>query len=317
MSGLSAIQSAGTSCPDIMPNYYIRKASAWFLPDRYYAKLAFIKHHGRFPRTPPVTFSEKICDLIGSGKLEKYRAYADKLEVRDFVGRKVGPKYLVPLYGTAEQLTANLWDSLPEAFILKPNHGSAWSRFVWNKSAASFDAVAAVAATWLKKDYYFIRRERQYRNIKPCLLFEKILTGDGGEIPEDYKFFCFHGKVRFVQVTLRKSFKRRLFYNLDWTKLRIRHQVPNFGKIARPAALEEMRSIAEALAEGFDFVRVDLYSVREGVFFGELTLTPTAGADCFDPPDFDEYLGGLWTGAYRTSAPDLAHWREDASAAEP
>ncbi len=78
-----------------------------------------------------------------------------------------------------------------------------------------------------------------------------------------------------------------------------------------------MRSIAEALAEGFDFVRVDLYSVREGVFFAELTLTPTAGADCFDPPDFDEYLGGLWTGAYRTSAPDLAHWREDASPAEP
>ncbi len=300
----------------MMPNYYIRKASAWFLPDRYYAKLAFIKHHGRFPRTTPVTFTEKICDLIGSGELEKYRAYSDKLQVRDFVGRKIGPKYLVPLYGTAEQLTENLWDSLPEAFILKPNHGSGWSRFVWNKSADSFDAVAAVAASWLKKDFYFIRREGQYRNIKPCLLFEKILAGDGGEFPVDYKFFCFHGKTRCVQVTLPKPFKRKLFYDLDWTKLRVRYRVPNFGEIARPAALEEMRSIAEALAEGFDFVRVDVYSVREGVFFGELAPT-AAAAVCLDPPDFDEYLGGLWTGAYRTSAPDLAHWREDAWPAEP
>jgi hypothetical protein len=297
-----------------MLDYSIRTAASLVLPDRYYAKLAFLKHHGRFPRTPPVTFNERLSDLIGSGKLEKYQTYSDKLAVRDYVARKVGLEYLVPQYATADQLTKDLWDRLPESFILKPNHGAGWSRLVRNKSADSFDAAAAAADSWLKQNFYFVRRERQYRNIEPRLIFEQILTANHGDVPEDYKFFCFHGKARMVQVTLRNEPKRRLLYDLDWNKLRVRYTSPNDGELPRPATLGEMKSVTERLAERFEYVRVDLYSAKEGVFFGELTLTPLAGSDGFDPPEFDEFLGGLW--ANPNAAPDMTQWHQDATPAK-
>ena len=37
-----------------------------------------------------------------------------------------------------------------------------------------------------------------------------------------------------------------------------------------------MIAAAEALAAGFDFVRVDLYDGSDGIYFGELTFTPAA-----------------------------------------
>jgi hypothetical protein len=38
-----------------------------------------------------------------------------------------------------------------------------------------------------------------------------------------------------------------------------------------------MVSVARALSEGFDFIRVDLYNVQGRVYFGELTCTPSGG----------------------------------------
>ena len=68
-----------------------------------------------------------------------------------------------------------------------------------------------------------------------------------------------------------------------------------------------MQSIANTLSTGFDFVRIDLYNARAGVFFGEMTFTPTAAADSFDPPEFDDFLGTLW--ADPDAPADMAQWR--------
>lgn len=291
--------------------YGLRKAAAWLLPDRYYAKLAFLKHHGRFPRTPPITFNERLCDRVGSGELEKYQTYCDKLTACDYVARTIGPEYLVPQIATADRITKDLWDRLPEAFVLKPNHGSGWFRLVRNKSEESFSTVAAEADSWLKQNFYYVRRERQYRNIEPRLIFEQLLTANHASFLETYRIFCFHGKARMVHVSLeneRHVTESRLLYDLDWNKLRVRYTMTNCGRMPRPAALEEMQSITERLAEGFEFVRVDLYSAKEGVFFGELTLVPMAASQGFDPPEFDDFLGELW--ANPNAAADMAQWRD-------
>lgn len=58
-----------------------------------------------------------------------------------------------------------------------------------------------------------------------------------------------------------------------------------------------MRLIAETLAQDFIFVRIDLYGRPEGVLVGEITHAPLAGLPVFDPPEWDERLGGLWTTA--------------------
>jgi hypothetical protein len=50
------------------------------------------------------------------------------------------------------------------------------------------------------------------------------------------------------------------------------------------------------LAEGFDFIRVDLYDTADKVYFGEFTITPGAGTSQYTPHEFDHYLGSLWGG---------------------
>lgn len=297
--------------PPLHERYRVRKAAAWLLPDRLHAKLAFRRNHGRFPRTPPVSFNERVSDLIGSGAAAKYEPYCDKLAVRAFVAQAVGAKYLVPLYATADRLTADLWDRLPPSFMLKPNHGSSWAWLIRDKSRESFDRVSRVAGNWLRMNYYHCYRERQYEHIKPALLFEHVLNGSQVDELVDFKFFCFYGKAQMVYVLRQRPSKSRLLYDLNWNKLDVRYKVSNEGHFPRPAALEEMRYVAESLAQGFDFVRVDLFSTTEGVFFGELTFTPLTGSDGFDPPDFDDYLGRLWADAGANRTCDFSPWREN------
>jgi hypothetical protein len=302
----------GLFSPPLHERYPVRKAVSRLLPDRQYATLAFWRDHGRFPRTPPVSFNERLSDLIGSGRSEQYAPYCDKLAVRDFVAREAGAKYLVPLHAAAESLTPDLWDRLPPSFMLKPNHGSSWFWLIRDKSRERFDRVSAVAGNWLRMNYYHYYRERQYANIRPALLFEHVLNGDRVDDLVDFKFFCFHGTAQMVYVLNQRPSKSRLLYDLNWNKLRVRYKVSNEGHYPRPAALEEMRSVAETLARGFDFVRVDMFSVAEGVFFGELTFTPLAGSDRFDPTEFDDYLGQLWGDPEANRLCDFSPWRDDA-----
>jgi len=297
-------------------NYRLRKASSWLVPDRIYAKIAFLKHHGHLPRRSPATFNEHLCSLVGSGKLEELRPYADKLQAREYIAQKIGEKYLVPLYSVAEKLTADVWNDLPESFVIKPNHGSGWHCVIRRKSESSLDAAIGVTQDWLMKDFYYVRRESQYRNVKRFLMFEKLLGTNLDGTITNYRFFCFRGTPAFVQVSLQQPSKRRLLYDLAWNKLDIKYKYSNAGTIPRPQNLEEMRQVAQSLAEGFEFVRVDLYDTSEGVFFGELTFLPTAAADGFDPMEFDEFLGKCWSVPTRNGEFDFCRWRANSNSSQ-
>jgi hypothetical protein len=54
-----------------------------------------------------------------------------------------------------------------------------------------------------------------------------------------------------------------------------------------------MVEITRALADDFPLVRVDLYALRDRVYFGEMTFTPDAGMARFEPLEWDRRLGDL------------------------
>ena len=60
-----------------------------------------------------------------------------------------------------------------------------------------------------------------------------------------------------------------------------------------PDNLVKMIAIAERLSAGFKFLRVDLYNVKDKIYFGELTFYPAAGMGAFVPEDWDGKLGTL------------------------
>ena len=55
-----------------------------------------------------------------------------------------------------------------------------------------------------------------------------------------------------------------------------------------------MVKLAEKLSEGFSHVRVDLYSVKGKIYFGEMTFTGSSGFWRLEPEDYDRVLGDQW-----------------------
>ena len=60
-----------------------------------------------------------------------------------------------------------------------------------------------------------------------------------------------------------------------------------------PENFAKMRELADILAEGIPFVRVDFYEVGDKIYFGELTFFPDAGFDNEIKPYWDRWLGDL------------------------
>ena len=61
-----------------------------------------------------------------------------------------------------------------------------------------------------------------------------------------------------------------------------------------PENLREMIDIAQKLSGGLDFLRVDLYSINNKIFFGELTNYPSAGKGTFFPLSFNLTMGNFF-----------------------
>ena len=60
------------------------------------------------------------------------------------------------------------------------------------------------------------------------------------------------------------------------------------------ALTNRMIKISEKLSKAFDFVRIDLYSLKDRIYFGEFTHYPESGRGLFTPKEFDDYLGSFW-----------------------
>lgn len=74
-----------------------------------------------------------------------------------------------------------------------------------------------------------------------------------------------------------------------------RHYPQDPNPIPKPDSYEEMVCLAERLAEGIPFVRVDFYEIDGRPYFGEMTLYPGSGWEEFTPPKWDRVLGDWLT----------------------
>ena len=84
---------------------------------------------------------------------------------------------------------------------------------------------------------------------------------------------------------------KRNFYDTDWNNLHITSDCPACDQeIPRPENLDELLRVAGVLAGDFPYVRVDLYSVKGKVYFGELTFYPWSGYVQYRPDEADFLL---------------------------
>ncbi|APA90065.2 hypothetical protein BJG93_32125 (plasmid) [Paraburkholderia sprentiae WSM5005] len=283
------------------------------LPAPLFLSLLHHKYIGRYPNLlRPTTFNEKI--LQKSLRPDPWLTeLTDKLTVRDYVARKLGESHLIPLLAAPETFTKEVFDALPDSFVMKANHGSTYVKVVRNKSATSFEELRDLANHWLSLDFYKIGREKHYRPIKPRIFFEQLLLDESGNVPPDYKLQCFGAKSgRLVIYILVISDRfgadtRGDLYDVNWNHLDvvIGEYKPSENPPPRPDNLDAIVDAGIKLSADFDYVRVDLYSPNSQIYFGELTFTPGAGVLPFMPDRIDYEWGSLIPDAYLSITPSL------------
>lgn len=275
--------------------------------DLYLTRRMYRRVFGREPDlVNPVLFSEKITARKLFERRPIFTTICDKALVRDFVAERIGPQYLTKLYFNGERFEDIDFDSLPDEFVIKANHGCRWLQIVEDKASFDREKARKQFRRWMRDSYYLYSRERMYKPIRRRILVEENLREASGDPAIDYKLYCYDGLVRFLLVTRRlpNGDRALAFYDRDGRYHRASGVSPSKAHRGRPSApgteppfpanFPVLSEVALKLAAGFDFMRVDLYCPGGRILFGEMTPLPTGGVIAFDPPDFDRVLGAPW-----------------------
>ena len=246
----------------------------------------------------PETFNEKLqwMKLYDSTPLKT--KLADKYLVREWVTEKIGGQYLIPLLGVWDRFEEIDFDKLPKRFVLKCNHGSGYNIIVRDKSRMDLKDMHRRVSLWMNENFaYRNGLELHYSDIEPKIIAEAFIEQKSDGDLYDYKFWCFEGKVKYIQFFCNRNTTgaRTAFYDTDWVKQDFVYGYPmDVTTRPRPDNLEDMITLAEKLAIGFSFVRVDFYRMDDGrLYFGEMTCTSFSGVGKWIPEEANLHMGKL------------------------
>ena len=244
-----------------------------------------------------VRFSEKLQWYKLHHRDPLMQRCADKYAVRGYL-EEIGYGHLLnEIYGVYSKAAEIDFRALPQQFVLKAAHGSGFNIIVKDKSKLNLWQTRLMLASWLRQEISWSGREWVYHGMPRRIVAERFLQDETGEL-RDYKFFCFNGVPRFMQLEVGRftDHNTRNFYDMDWQLMPFGKELPHNPDIhvEKPAKFEEMKEIARALCKPFQYVRVDLYQVGGKVYFGELTFFPAGGAPDFVPDEYDTVVGNMW-----------------------
>lgn len=241
----------------------------------------------------PASFNEKIqIRKLRTSDHPLLAILSDKIKVKSHVAQVIGEKYVIPTLWGGKFFPEVIPPDWQIPFIIKSNRGSGLNYLVKSKNDFNKDKIINIISRWNKLEWPHRLHEKWYNDIEQMILVEPMI----GTNPIDYKFFVFNGKVEFVQIdTDRFTRHKRAFFDRNWIRQPFTLKYPmEKNTIPRPRHFDEMIAIAERLGTGWSFVRIDLYDLHDGPRFGEMTFTPGAGLEKFDPPEYDRRLGALW-----------------------
>lgn len=264
------------------------------ISDEEFTKQLYYNSFGKYPNLEnPKTYNEKLQWLKLNYRNELMVICSDKYEVRKYLEKK-GYGYLlndlIDVYHSVNDINVS---SLPDSFVLKGSHGSGWNLIVKDKQNVNWIAWKLVMKSWMKQNLYYYGREWNYKNIKPTIICEKYLEDSNGELI-DYKFYCFNGQPKLIQVDMDRFTNHSAnYYDENWNYLNIQWDDEKSNReLEKPINFELMIEVAKNLSIEFPHVRVDFYEVDGKLYFGELTFFSASGTAKFDPVEYDEIVGG-------------------------
>ena len=204
---------------------------------------------------------------------------ADKYEVRNYVKECGHESILNKLYGVYDSIDQINWEILPDQFVIKTTNASRTNIVCTDKKQLERENIEKTLEKSLKTIFGKTTAEFQYALMKPRVIIEKYLGKENGELPMDYKIWCFHGIPKYVIIHSgrEKGIHSVRMFDMNFQEVYFLKNSDNSIKQLRPDNFEKMIEVARDLSQAFPFVRVDLYDVNNQIIFGELTFTPGSG----------------------------------------
>lgn len=263
---------------------------------------------GRFAKLrKPQDLNEKILWLTLHSDTKEWSRLADKYEVRGFVKECELEEILVKLYGLYNSMEEVEFNKLPNAFVLKPTHGSGDVVVVKDKSKVNLEEVKNKIQKGLDENICTSAAELHYTRIPHRVVAEELLVNDPlsakySSTLIDYKIWCFNGRAEYIWVCMNRFVKNKdgaevMTYDRAWNAHPEYCRVtPDFSlaePMPRPNGYEHMLQVAEKLAENFPVVRVDLYNLNGKIYFGEMTFTSYGAIMDFYSDEFLQLAGSM------------------------
>lgn len=231
----------------------------------------------------PSSFNEKIQWMKIHDVTPLKKKLSDKYLVREWVEEKIGQQHLIPLLGVWDRFEDIDFESLPDRFVLKCNHGSGMNIIVNDKALFDKESARKQINKWLNTDYAFQNGlELQYDGIPRKIMAEEYIEQENGQL-YDYKVHVFNGRAEIIQVIGDRDFTnhkgKEAFFNTNWEPIEVAsHTYDSYERLPeKPKNLQPLVSLANTLGEDFRYVRVDLYDINGVILFGEMTFTPASG----------------------------------------
>lgn len=278
----------------IMSQAFIRLfGKCTWIDDRRYNQILYRLRIGRRANLDrPKTMNEHILARKVSTEEDQLCRYTDKYGVRAYVEQIIGSQFLVKNLGVWEDPEQIPFNKLPQQYVLKATHGSGWNIVVQDGKKLDTKDTIQKLKRFLKKNYYFYGRERNYRLIQPRIVCEEFLRGPKGKSMIDFKVFCFGGTAKFYSVTYTENGKQHFsIFDLSKGCLKIQDRYAPVDPACFSEKADEIIQMAQKLANPFDFVRVDFYIAERGIFFSELTFHSGGGIRPIKPVELDYQLG--------------------------
>ncbi|NIJ44307.1 hypothetical protein FHR24_000746 [Wenyingzhuangia heitensis] len=255
----------------------------------------------------PITLNEKLQWLKLYDRTELHTICADKLLVRDYVKKEIGEEYIIPLLFFTDNPEEITYDDLStEPFIVKANNSSGEVLKFRNRDEVDLPSLKLKLKSWLGSNYYYYTKEWQYKNIKPFILFEKLLIEKSFiESIEDFKVHCFMSEPKIISTDIGRGTDNHIrnWYNTDWNlepfnwssnyEGVLRAKTDRNTVIKKPKNLDKMIEFSRLLAKPFKYVRIDWYEVNGHLFFGEITFHHASGFRPIEPKEYDEKFGDM------------------------
>ncbi len=267
------------------------------LPDFEAVNLMYL---GAFGRLPDLRHPKRLTEKIVWRKLYQrnplFTVFSDKIAVKAEIAKLIGARHVIETLWTGTNPEDIPFDRLKLPYVIKVNHSTGGNVFVRSAQDIKRGQIMASMRNQLSFSHGHRFREWGYLGIHPQVLVERMITAPNGGVPEDFKVFVYHGRVHFIHIDRdRLSALRRNIYDREWNRLPFELRYPSIQEpVPKPANLGPMIELAEAIGAQFDFVRVDLYSPPQGIYFGEVTFYPGAGHMPFKPKEWDKRFGEPW-----------------------